>query len=785
MIKNYFKTAFRNLWKNKTFGFLNIVGLGVGITCAVLIMLWVENEVTYNSSIPNKENIYQLLENQSYDTKTYTFSGQPGPLAKALKEEMPEIKEAARMYWGSEWLFTAGGKEIFEDGNFVDPSYFRLFSLRFLKGDPATAFNEIHSLIISEKMAKKFFGTTDVAGKTIKVDNEKDFTITGVFADQPTNNSYQFEWLAPFKIVEEQNEWIKDWGTSGLQTFVELQPTANRDKVNQKLYNFIQSKDTNAVAHVFLFPVSDWRLRNNFEEGVQTGGRIQYVHLFSIIALIILIIACINFMNLSTARSEQRSREVGVRKVMGAGKRMLVWQFMSESLLMSFLSILFSIAIILLVLPSFNQLVDKKLSLDLLNPVHFSGLIAIGLITGLLAGSYPSLYLSSFNPISVFKGLKGGKRSSAVVIRKGLVVSQFVISIVLIISTIIVYQQIQHVTNRPLGYNKDNLIHVEARGNINEKFESIRNDLIATGAVENASLSNSRLLDIGSSSGGYEWEGKDPNSELLITLEFVTAEYLSTTGIKLKEGRDFYPGKNADTSSIIINETLANIIAKEGAVGKIIKNDERQLLVVGVVEDFVYGDMYKKPDPLMFYCQGDNYQDMFIRLKASSDVKSSIAKISDVMKRDNPGYPFEYKFLDAEFDRLFKSEMLIGTLSRLFAFLAIFITCLGLFGLAACTAERRTKEIGIRKVLGATLANIVGLLSRDFLRLVSIGALIAFPIAWLIMNKWLQDYAYRVPINWWVFLLAASAAFIIALLTVSYQAIKAGLMNPVKTLRTE
>ncbi|MEO6166940.1 MAG: FtsX-like permease family protein, partial [Chitinophagales bacterium] len=556
-------------------------------------------------------------------------------------------------------------------------------------------------------------------------------------------------------------------------------------QVNAKLNPFIQRHDTTASARPFLFAVNDWRLRSNFEEGKQTGGRIEYVRLFALIALIILVIACINFMNLATARSEQRSREVGVRKVMGAGRGMLVSQFIGESLFMSFISGLLAVMVVLLALPAFNYLVDKQLVIDLLNPMHSLGLVAICTISGLIAGSYPSLYLSSFNPISVFKGLNAGTRNSAAFIRKGLVVTQFVISIVLIIATVIIYQQVQHVRHRSLGYNKDNLIYLDAKGNLMDKFDAIRQDLLASGAVQNAALSNSSLIEMGNSSGGFEWEGKDSKSEILISTEAVSAQYIATTGMQLKAGRDFYEGANADTSSIIINETLEKIMGKENAVGQIIKVGDSQATVIGVVKDFIYSDMYKKPDPLIFFCQPVPFNYMFIRLKDGYDVKEALAKTEAVLKKGNPGYPFEYIFFDAEFDKQFKSEMLAGTLSRLFAMLAIFITCLGLFGLAAYTAERRTKEIGIRKVLGATLSNIVSILSRDFLKLVSIAALIAFPIAWIMMSKWLEDYAYRITISWWVFFLSGIGALIIALFTVSFQAIKAGMMNPVKSLRTE
>ena len=789
MFKNYVKTAFRNLWKNKTYSFLNVFGLAVGIACAGLIFLWVEDEWNYDHSHAKKNQLYQVLENQPFEGKTYTFGATPGLLAGAMKEEIPGIKNSCRLTWQQYTLFNLGEKSIYERGFYADSSIFNLFTIPFIQGRPENAFPQLHSLVISETMAKKFFGDQkDILGKTLKVDNKNDFLVTGVFKDLPANSTIKFDWLAPFKIYFDQNSWLTGWNNNGIQTFVELEAKADLSAVNKKLYGYIRTKDTAASALPFLFSMNDWRLYSKFEEGKQVGGRIQYVRMFSIIAWIILLIACINFMNLATARSEKRAREVGVRKVLGAGKKILVAQFICEAMLMAFLSLLFAVAIIYFVLPAFNKLVEKKLIIGLDNPLHIFTLILIGLICGLVAGSYPSLYLSSFNPVGVFKGLKL-KGSGATYIRKGLVVLQFTISIVLIISTIIIYNQIQHIKNRELGYNKENVIQTGVRGEMKNNFGVIKNQLLSSGYVENVALSNLNQLYMGSSTGAYAWEGKDPSKDVLVTQDIISPGYINTMGIQLIKGRDFYADAKSDSLNLIVNETFAKIISKdtkrEDVLGTILRVDSTSYTIIGVVRDFVFDDMYGKSDPLVFQSYPENFGYMYVRLKAQANTEKAVAKIESIVKSNNPRYPFNYVFVDEEFDRLFRSEMLIGKLSRIFALLAIVITCLGLFGLAAYTAERRTKEIGIRKVLGASVPGIAGLLSKDFLKLVIISAVISFPLAWWFMHNWLQDYAYRVQISWWVFIMAAALALIIAIFTISFQAIKAGLANPVKSLRTE
>jgi putative ABC transport system permease protein len=786
MLKNYFKVAVRQLLKNKGYSFLNIMGLSLGMACALLIMLWVYDEYQYNKFHNNYSRLYKVLENQTYEGKVFTFAALPGRFGPAVKEEIPEVQYAARADWGSMGMFSLGDKSIYENGMFVDPDFLEMFSFNLVKGKRGQVLSDPNSLILTRTMSEKFFGKNDPIGKVLKVNNDELFTVTGLMEDPPLTSSIRFAWLAPFKKYEETNQWLQFWGNNGIQTYLQLKNGVDPARVDKKLYNFISLKDTSAIAKPFLFGIDDWRLRAKYEEGKQAGGRIELVRLFTIIAIIIIIIACINFMNLSTARSEQRAREVGVRKAMGAGRGMLIRQFFSESILLSFAAMIISGLLVWLVLSPFNTLVEKELSFSFSNPVISFGLPVMALVCGLLAGTYPSLYLSSFNPVTVFKGLRVGKNSATIYIRKGLVITQFVVSIVLIVSTIIIYRQIQHVKDRQLGYDKDNVLMTRLNGNMKRHIPTLRNELMATGTVENVAASNNRVLNVGSSSSDFRWRGKLPTSELLVSMEWTSPQYISTMGMKLKSGRHFYDDITRDSSSIIVNETFAKIMGKEDPVGEIITRDGgTTLTVVGVVKDYVFNDMYSKPSPLVLFCDTSNVNQLLVKLKPGQDPGKAVSKVEKVIKTAEPAYPFEYRFLDAEFDNLFKSEALMGRLSRIFAFLAILISCLGLFGLAAHTAERRTKEIGIRKVLGASIMNVIALLSRDFLKLVAIAAIIAFPLAWWMMHSFLNGFAYRIPMQWWVFAVAGILAGVIALFTVSFQAVKAAVTNPVKSLRTE
>ncbi|MEJ7827220.1 MAG: ABC transporter permease, partial [Segetibacter sp.] len=683
MFVNYLKTTLRNLWKNKTYSFLNIFGLAIGIACAGLIFLWVEDEVNYDNFNIKKDRLYYVRVNQKYDAYVFTHGSTPGVLAPAMQAEMPGVVNTCRVTEGTpSLLFSIGDKSVYATGKFAEPSLFSMFTLPFVEGDAKNAFSQLHSLVITEKTAKKFFGKTkNVVGKTVRFENKQDYVITGVLKDIPANSSLQFEWVAPFQIWYQVSPWAHEWGNGSLSTYVELKPGTDPESVNKQLYNYIKKREPASISHPFLFSMNDWHLYDKFENGKQTGGgQIEYVRMFSIIAWIILFIACINFMNLATARSEKRAREVGVRKVLGAGKKTLVIQFIGEALFMAMLAAIAAVLIITFALPAFNTIVQKSLSAGFGNPLHIIALLLVTIICGLVAGSYPSLYLSSFNPVFVLKGLKL-KSGSAAFIRKGLVVLQFTVSIVLIIGTIIIFQQIQHVKSRNLGFNKDNLLEISVHGDMAIHFASIKQNLLNTGVVENAALSDHVTLYGGNNTDRLTWAGKTPGSKILISGRNVTPEFFNVSEMKILEGRGLQESDSvhADGSSKQINTvitlSLATLIGKESAIGKILFNEgdpSTKLTVVGVVNDYVYGNMYGQPDPVGFMLLPPQYAStMYVRIKAQSNTEQTLSKIEAVMKKNNPAYPFEYKFVDDQFNQMFLSEMLISKLSRVFAALAI------------------------------------------------------------------------------------------------------------------
>ena len=794
MFKNFFKTTFRNLWKNKGYSFLNISGLAIGIACAGLIFLWVEDEMNWDQFNRKKDTLYRIRENQKYDTYVATFGSTPAPMGPAMQQEIPGVENTCRITAWNTKLITIGNNSMYAFPNFADASLFSMFTFPFVQGNAATAFTQLYSMVVTQSTAKKFFGDEkNIIGKTVRVDNKQDYIITGVIKDIPKNSTVQFEWVAPFQIWWNENKsWAQSWGNNDLDTYVELKPNVSAASINKILYDFIQKREPRSNARPFLWTAHDWHLRDEFDNGVQTGGgQIEYVHMFSVIAWIILLIACINFMNLATARSEKRAREVGVRKVLGAVKQNLISQFIGEAIFMAFIAAILAIILISLALPSFNVLVQKDLSLGLDKPLHLLALLVITLISGLIAGSYPSLYLSSFNPAFVLKGLKL-KTGSAEIIRKGLVILQFTISIILIISTIVIYQQIQHVKSRSLGFNKNHLLEINTNDEFTKNYDVIKQDILNSGFVDNLALSDYRTLYGGNNTDGLIWEGKPANSKVLVSNRGVSPGFMNTYGLKILEGRDFIitDSITSKKQNILITKSLEELMGRGNALGKTLRWDGDTsgaiLTVVGVVNDFVYGDMYGKPDPVFFYCPDyKNTSEMYVRLKPIANLETALKQIEAIIKKDNPSYPFTYQFVDDQFNKMFLNEALIGKLSRVFAGLAIFISCLGLLGLAAYTAERRTKEIGVRKALGASVTSITTLLSKDFIKLVVTSCIVAFPAAWWMMSSWLQNYKYRIGISWWIFLLAGISAILIALITISFQSVKAAIANPVKSLRTE
>ncbi|PNW29725.1 ABC transporter permease [Formosa algae] len=783
MILNYIKIAFRTLFKNKGYSFLNIFGLAIGITCASLIFLWVEDEVSFDSNFPKQDQVYYVPTHQEYDGEWRTFNSTPGPLAEAMKTEIPGIDKATPTKQ-ADFLFTVGDHAINRSGRYVNADFIDIFSLNFIEGHKDQAFNTPEAIVINQETAEELFGKdTKVLGKTLRVNNKDNYLISGVIENLPKNITFPFNWIAPYERYTKGKEFTKEYGSFFADTFVALSPEAHFETVDAQVRNLLEKKTGESDSKAFLHAITDWHLRDNFENGKQVGGGILYVRLFTIIALIILLIACINFMNLSTARSEKRANEVGVRKAMGSGRSRLIFQFITEALILAFIATLVSVLLLFLLLPQFNLIIAKDLVLGLSNPVHLLVLLGITLVCGVFAGLYPAFYLSSFKPVEVLKGLKV-TQGSASFIRKGLVVGQFTISIVFIISTILVYQQIQHVKNRDLGYDKEQLISLNVNGNMIEKFDIIKQDLLKTGAITSVGLSNSELLSGGNNGSGLEWTGGTNTEDVLISFRHVNSDFLKTVGMELVEGRGFSENTEKDSSSVLITESFAKLMGTGSAIGKQVMRDD-VYTVIGVVRDYQYGDMYGQSDPVLFHNYHEESSFMYLKTNPKIAANEMLTLVEGVLKQHNPAFPFEYKFVDDTFNNKFKSEQLVGKLSQIFAILAILISCLGLFGLAAYTAEQRSKEIGVRKVLGASVSGIVRLLSKDFLKLVGLAIIIAIPIAWYSMHNWLQAYAYRIEINWWIFVIAGVVAILIALVTVSFQAIKAALANPVDSLKTE
>ncbi len=793
MLKNYLTATFRTIRHASVYSLLNIAGLALGIACAALIFLWVEDELSYDYGYAKHDRLYSIRMDIDYSGKIETFFTVPGPMPDAIRGTVPGIVNNSRTRFDRE-LFGLNDKTTYERGLYADTGIFSMLQLTFISGN-AARFSSPYSLVLTEKMAQKYFGSANPVGKTLRMNNTQDFAIIGVVRDPPDRVSIQFNWLAPVSTFVDRNRWLYRWNTYGIGTTVELSPGTDVNAVNRQLTALLRSKDRlYAHADCQLFAMNDWHLRNHFTNGQPDGGGITMVKLLATIAAIILFIGCINFMNLATARAGQRAREVGVRKTLGALRRGLIGQFLIETLVMSFIALVLSILLIHVFLPGFNGLVYKQLGFDLLTPTHLFGMLIIGVFCGLVAGSYPAFYLSSFQPAAVLKGQRIGLNNGVGFIRKALVVTQFTVSVILIVCTVIIYQQIGYIRARDLGYNKEHLLYTSLTGNLTEHFNAMKEELLHTGVAENAALTESPPLSMWSNTNSdmLTWEGDNPGAKVKINWDGASPEYIPTMGLQLVAGRNFHPDIHSDSGNVIINQTMASLMGKAGRIGAFLTygdTNKRYYRVIGIVKDYLFNDLAGTVvTPLMLSCNPEvngNYGFLTIRLKPGQDLAAQLAKVEAVTKANNPGYPADYQFVDEQFNNIFEWQAHIGTLAGVFAVLAILISCLGLFGLAAYTAERRTKEIGIRKVLGASVSGLAALLSAEFLWLVALSCLIAFPVAWWLMHDWLADFPYRTAIHWWVFGLAGIAAVVITLLTVSFQAIRAALSNPVNTLRSE
>ncbi|MDN3583346.1 ABC transporter permease [Mucilaginibacter flavus] len=785
MFKNFIKIAWRNLWRHKSFTLINISGLAIGMASAALILFWIQNELSYDQFHENKSRLYVAYNRAVFDGKLWCWNTTPKILGKTLKQDYPAVEETARTTQ-SNFLFTIGDKHLNLPGYFTDPGFLTMFSFPLIKGNPKTALTTVNSLVITEKTAIKLFGNEDPMGKVVRIDSVDNFTVTGVMKDLPNNTRFDFEYLMPWSYLKKTGGDDTYWGNNSVQTWVLAKPNITEEALNKQVINVTKSHSDQKDDEVFMHPASKWHLYSKFENGKIVGGKIGSVRLFGIIALFILLIACINFMNLSTARSERRAREVGIRKVVGAQKGSLIAQFLGESILLAFIAGIIAIVIVQVSLPSFNQLTQKQLYIPF-NSIYFwlAGLSFV-LFTGLVAGSYPAFFLSSFRPVSVLKGTF--KAANALVTpRKLLVVTQFTFAIVLIICTVIIHNQMRYAQNRDLGYKKNNLVYTMMSGSIDKNYKMIRSELISSGAAVSVTKTSAPMTEGWSDSWGFDWKGKDQSQKIDFNVFNADGDFVKTMGLHIVAGRDIdiatYP---TDSTAMILNEAAVKIIGFKNPVGQIIKNgNNKPCTVVGVVQDFILQSPYQPVKPMIIQGPKSWFNVIHYKLNPNNSTADNLKRAEGVFKKFNSEYPYEYHFVDEEYAKKFNDEQQVGTLASLFAGLTIFISCLGLFGLAAYMAQNRQKEISVRKVLGASVSNLTGLLSKEFLTLVIISFIIASPIAWYGMYTWLKSYPYHVSIEIWVFLLAGILTVIVALGTVSFQSIKAALTNPIKSLRNE
>lgn len=791
MIKIYLKIAWRNLVRNKAFSTINILGLALGLACSLLIMLWVQDERSVDGFHKNGKQLYQVYERNYYDGKVEASYSTQGLLAEELKKTIPEVQYASGFEYaspGTQNNFEANDKVSKMGGMFAGADFFNMFSYPLLQGDAESALNSPAGIAVSKKMAEYFFESVDEAiGKTIRFENKEDLQVTAVFEDLPANSSQQFDFVRSWTDFIKQNNWVNNWGNTSPATFVQLRKEADPLKVEAKIKDFIyryQQRNNAFRAELALQPYPEKYLHSTFKNGYIDGGRIEHVRLFSIVAIFILLIACINFMNLATARSAKRAKEVGVRKVIGANRSTLIGQFAGEALLLTFFSVIIAVILATMLLPLFNDLTGKQLRLPITQPIFWVITIGLLLVTGIVAGSYPALFLSSLNPVRVLKGsLKF--TWGATFFRKGLVVFQFALSIILIVGMIVIYRQMDYIQTKNIGYSRENLIYVPIEGDLVKNYDLFKHQVGQETGILSVSKMRGSPTVIEHHTGSIEWPGKAADLNVSFADAVVGYDYVKTMKLTLKEGRDFSKDFGTDSASFILNETAVKKIGFQNPLGQTVTWGNRPGKIIGVLQDFHFNSIHQDIEPLIIRLDEHWTWGMILVRTKAGKTKEALAGLEKICKSLNPKFPFTYQFSDQEYDKLYRGEQVVSKLSNIFAFLAIFISCLGLFGLATFTAEQRTKEIGVRKVLGASVPNIASLLSTNFLKPVAIAMLIAFPVAWYVMNNWLQDFAYKIDIEWWMFAIAGLLTIAIALLTVSYQSIKAALSNPVKSLRTE
>ena len=795
MFKNYMKVALRNLRKNKVYSFINIIGLATGMGVALLIGLWMWDELSYDKYHTNYHRIAQVMQHNLYNGIKTSQMANPYVMGEEIKNNFgSDFKYILQASWNNTHILAHGEKILNKTGYYFEPDVTEMLTLRMLRGT-RDGLKDPHSILLSESVAKSFFGDDDPMGQMMRVNNEVDVKVTGVYEDLPYNTFFRgMGFLLPWDLYLITNPWIKrmenPWGSNFTQTFVQLADGADLEKVSAKIINVKFNKltddgDRQYKPEVFLHPMSKWHLYSEFKNGENTGGRIEFVWMFGVIGVFVLLLACINFMNLSTARSEKRAKEVGIRKSIGSAQIQLINQFFSESLVVALLAFVVALLLVQLALPAFNQVADKRLVLPWLQPLFWLAGIGFSMITGVVAGSYPALYLSSFQPVKVLKGtFRAGRFASLP--RQVLVVLQFAVSIVLIIGTVVVFRQIQFAKDQPAGYDRFNIIQLIATTpDLHNHFEAFRSELKSTGAVQEVSESGSPPTNVWNTNGGFTWKGKDPSLSVDFPNNAVTHEYGKVMGWQFKEGRDFSRDHATDSLAFVINEAMQKFLGFDHPVGEVLTWNDKSYTIIGVIRDMIIESPYEPVRPSLFHLLREQQNIFCMKLNANVKTHEALAKVATVFKKYNPSAPFDYRFVDQDYARKFGDEVRVGKLASFFATLAVFISCLGIFGLASFVAEQRTKEIGVRKVLGASIFNLWRMLSRDFVVLVLISLVLAIPVSFYAMNAWLHKYEYHTDVAWWIFVASGAGALVITLLTVSYQSIKTALANPVKSLRTE
>lgn len=791
MLKNYFKTAWRSLINHKAYSALNIFGLAIGMAVALLIGLWVYYQFSYDRFLPGYRNTAQVMYRTLYNGDILTQRSTAYPLAEVLKKEVPGVQYVTQTDWTAFHGLVAKEKKLYLNGVTASPDFLNVFGYPLLRGTRSNALSDMHSIVLTASTAKSLFGEEDPLNQIVRLDNQIDLKVTAILQDVPANSTFQFHYIIPLDFGLKIQQWGTQWGNNNIQTFVSLDPHASFDQVSANMKMLLKKYSVEeyrvAKAEVFMQPMKQWHLQADFKNGVVSGGLLDYVKMFSIIGLLVLLIACINFMNLSTARSEKRAREVGIRKAVGSHRYDLIFQFLIESLMITLFSFVLSLLLVQLSLPAFNSLTGSAIHVPYNNAVFWCILAAYVLLTALLAGGRPAFYLSSFQPVKVLKGsIHSGK--AATLPRKALVILQFTCSVALMISTIVIYQQIQHAKDRPTGYNAQRLLMTDNSPDMNRNYEALKNALLQTGVVSGVTKSSSPVTGIWVTNNITEWQGQQPGESMeLGTTAVSDADYFKTMGMEIIAGRNFTGVRSADSACMILNETAVRRMRLKDPVGQIVRwnNPELTMKVIGVVKDALMGSPYSSVPPCMFLYNPDWANVITYRLEAGVPTAKALAALTPVFNKYNPFYSYKYQFVNDAYADKFRFETLVGNLAGVFAALAIFISCLGLFGLAAYMAEQRTKEIGIRKVLGASISQVWLLLSKDFVALVMLSCVIAAPVTWYLLQRWLQQYEYRITIGAGVWLTTALMAIVITIVTVSFQSVRAAMANPVKSLRAE